>query len=64
VQVVLMYFMMQTSGGDRPPTWKTVAIQCVASGAAAQELYSACRRRAHRLVSPSASRRFVAALLI
>src|SRR5689334_14649008 len=34
VQVVLMYFMMQTSGGDRPPTWKTVAIQCVASGAA------------------------------
>jgi hypothetical protein len=34
VQVVLMYFMMQTSGGDHPPTWKTVAIQCVASGAA------------------------------
>lgn len=31
-QVVLMYFMMQTSDNDRPAGWKTVAIQCVASG--------------------------------
>ena len=32
-----MYFMMQTSNNDRPPGWKTVAIQCVASGVLSAE---------------------------
>lgn len=31
MQVVLMYFMMQTSGGE-PAGWKTAAIQCVSAG--------------------------------
>jgi hypothetical protein len=46
-----MYFMMQTSNNDRPPGWKTVAIQCVASGALLSQVRSSlcrCRRLAHR----------------
>jgi hypothetical protein len=48
-----MYFMMQTSNNDRPAGWKTVAIQCVASGVLSTEdahsmsVSKPCRLPAH-----------------